>query len=54
LRNLITARYAERLSFEKIAQRFDYSNPVIAQHELKKAMSQLEGIVKLRLNITLN
>jgi DNA-directed RNA polymerase specialized sigma24 family protein len=52
--NLVQAHYAEQLSFEKIAQRFNYSNAVIAQHEVYKAMSQLEGIVKLRLNISLN
>jgi DNA-directed RNA polymerase specialized sigma24 family protein len=53
-RNLIQAYYAEQLSFEKIADRFSYSNAVIAQHEVYKAMTQLEGIVKLRLNISLN
>ncbi len=53
-RNLVHAYYAEQLSFEKIAERFNYSNAVIAQHEVYKAMNQLEGIVKLRLNITLN
>ncbi len=53
-RNLVQAHYAEHLSFEKIAVRFNYSNAVIAQHEVNKAMSQLEGIVKLRLNIALN
>jgi DNA-directed RNA polymerase specialized sigma24 family protein len=53
-RNLVYAHYAEHLSFEKIAERFSYSNAVIAQHEVNKAMSQLEGIVKLRLNISRN
>jgi DNA-directed RNA polymerase specialized sigma24 family protein len=51
---LLTARYAEQLSFEKIAQRFNYNNAVIAQHELNKAVHQLEGIVKLRMNNSLN
>ncbi len=53
-RNLVHAYYAEQLSFEKIADRFKYSNAVIAQHEVYKAMNQLEGIVKLRLNISRN
>jgi len=53
-RDLIHAHYAEQLSFEKIAERFSYSNAVIAQHEVYKAMQQLEGIVKVRLNISLN
>jgi hypothetical protein len=53
-KNLVHAYYAEQLSFEKIAVRFSYSNAVIAQHEVYKAMNQLEGIVKLRLNISLN
>jgi hypothetical protein len=53
-RNLLHAHYAEHMSFEKIAVRFNYSNSVIAQHEVVKAMTQLEGIVKIRLNITLN
>lgn len=53
-RNLVYAHFAEHLSFEKIATRYQYSNAVIAQHEVHKAMSQLEGIVKLRLNISLN
>ena len=53
-RNLVQAHYAEQMSFEKIALQFNYSNAVIAQHEVNKAMSQLEGIVKLRLNISMN
>ena len=53
-KNLVQAHYAEQLSFEKIAVRFNYSNAVIAQHEVNRAMSQLEGIVKLRLNISMN
>jgi len=53
-RKIIQARVAEGMSFEKIAEKFNYSNPVIAQFEVNKALSQLEGIVKLRLNISLN
>jgi len=53
-RNIVHARYAGHLSFEQIASRFNYSDAVIAQHEVNKAMNQLEGIVKLRLNISLN
>ncbi|MCX6291896.1 MAG: hypothetical protein NT126_09055 [Bacteroidetes bacterium] len=53
-KKLVHAHYGEKLSFEKIASRFNYSNAVIAQHEVNKAMNQLEGIVKLRLNISAN
>ena len=53
-RNLLHACYAERKSFEDIATKFEFSNAVIAQHEVNKAMNMLEGIVKLRLNISLN
>ena len=53
-RNLVHSHYAEQLSFEKIAKRFNYGNAVVAQQEVYKAMNQLEGIVKLRLNIFLN
>ena len=53
-RTLVHAYYAERLSFESIAEKFNFSNAVIAQHEVNKAMNVLEGIVKLRLNISLN
>ena len=51
---LVQAYYAERLSFETMAVRFNYSNPVIAQHEVNKAIAQLEGIVRLRLNMSEN
>ena len=54
IRKLLYSRYAEKLSFEQIAVRFDYSNPVIAQFEVNKAMSRLEGIVRIRLNIEQN
>jgi len=53
-RNLVYACFADHLSYEGIAARFNYSNAVIAQHEVNKAMNQLEGIVKLRLNISNN
>lgn len=51
---LVHAYYAERLSFETIAAKFNYSNPVIAQHEVNKAINQLEGIVTLRLKSSIN
>lgn len=51
-RKLLAARYAEKLSYEQIAARFEYSNPVIAQFEVNKAMNQLEGIVRARLNLS--
>ncbi len=54
IRKLLYSRYAEKLSFEQIAVRYDYSNPVIAQFEVNKAMSRLEGIVRIRLNIEQN
>ena len=54
LQKLLFARVVEKLSYEKIAERFQYSNAVIAQYELDKAFQQLEGIVKLRLNVSLN
>jgi flagellar biosynthesis/type III secretory pathway chaperone len=53
-KKLVQAYYAEGLSYEAIAVKFNYSNPVIAQHEVIKAMNQLEGIVMLRLYISLN
>jgi len=53
-RQLIYARYAEFMSFESIAARFTYSNAVIAQYEVNKAIQQLQGIVKVRLSIPLN
>ncbi|MBK6838575.1 MAG: sigma-70 family RNA polymerase sigma factor [Bacteroidetes bacterium] len=53
-RRLLAARYAENLSYEQIAVRFEYSNPVIAQFEVNKAMNQLEGIARARLNISSN
>lgn len=53
-KKLVQSYYAERMSFETIAVKFNYSNPVIAQHEVNKAIAQLEGIVKLRLNMSEN
>jgi hypothetical protein len=51
-RKILTARYVEKLSFEQIAARQNFSNPVIAQFEFNKAFSQFEKISKARLNIT--
>jgi hypothetical protein len=53
-RKLIYARVVEKLSYEKISQRFQYGNAVIAQQEFNRIYNQLEGIVKLRMNISLN
>ena len=53
-KKLVHAYYAERLSFETIATKFNFSNPVIAQYEVNKAINQLEGIVTLRLMSSLN
>jgi len=54
LQKLLFARIVEKMSYENIADRFQYSNAVIAQHEVHKALHQLEGIVKLRMNISTN
>ena len=51
---LLFLRYAERKSFEEIAAILNYSNPVIAQFEVEKAYRQLEGIVKVRFNMSQN
>ena len=49
-RKILAARYSEKLSFEQIAARMDFSNPVIAQFEFNKAFSQFEKISRARLN----
>jgi len=49
---LLYSRVAENLSYERIAEKFQFSNAVIAQYEVNKALNQLEGIVKLRMNIS--
>ena len=51
---LLFLRYAERKSFEEIAGILNFSNPVIAQFEVEKAYRQLEGIVKVRFNMSQN
>jgi hypothetical protein len=50
-RKILAARYAEKLSFEQIAARFEFSNPMIAQYEFNKAFSIFGNISKARLNI---
>jgi hypothetical protein len=50
-RELLFSRIADKMSYEHIMEKFKYSNAVIAQYELNKAYDQLEGIVKMRLNI---
>jgi hypothetical protein len=49
-KQILSARYAENMSFEQIASRFNFSNPVIAQFEVNKAYVQLAHIVNIRLN----
>ena len=49
---ILFSRIAEKMSYERIKNKFQFSNAVIAQYEVNKAMSQLEGIVKLRLNFS--
>ena len=50
-RKILAARYSEKLSFEQIAARMDFSNPVIAQFEFNKAFLQFEKISRARLNV---
>jgi hypothetical protein len=47
---LLAARYSGKLSFEQIAVKFNFSNPVIAQFEVNRAFLQYENVVKARLN----
>jgi len=54
VRKLLFARYVEYLSFEEIAARFNYEDPVVAQKEVEHAMLQLENISKIRLEISIN
>jgi len=49
---LLYSRVAGKMSYERIRDKFQFSNPVIAQYEVNKALNQLEGIVKLRLNFS--
>ena len=53
-RKILSARYVEKLSFEQIAVRLEYSNPIIAQFEFNKAFNQFENISRARLNIISN
>lgn len=53
-RKILSARYCENLTYEQIATRFDYSNPVIAQFEFNKAFLLFENIVRARLNVQSN
>jgi DNA-directed RNA polymerase specialized sigma24 family protein len=50
-RKILAARYVEKLSFEAIAVRHNFSNPVIAQFEFNKAFNQFEKIARARLNV---
>ena len=50
-RKILSARYAEKLSFEQIAVRLNFSNPVIAHFEFDRAFSQFEKIARTRLNV---
>lgn len=53
-RQLLFARVAEKRSFEQIAEVFNFSNAVIAEYEIDKALTLLEGIVRLRFAIPNN
>ncbi len=49
-KKLLSSRYTEKLSFEEIASRFEFSNPVIAEFEVHKALKQFRQISMARLN----
>lgn len=53
-RKILSLRYCEKLSFEQIAARLEFSNPVIAQFEFNRAFSQFENIANARLNVNSN
>jgi hypothetical protein len=50
-KSILSARYSDRQTFEQIAVRFEYSNPVIAEFECNKAFQLFENIVKARLAV---
>ena len=50
-KKLISLRIVEKLSFESIAARQNFSNPVIAQFEFNKAYAQFEKMAGARINI---
>jgi hypothetical protein len=49
---LLFSRVSGKMSYERIQEKFQFNNAVIAQYEVNKAFSQLEGILKLRLNFS--
>jgi hypothetical protein len=53
-RKILSARYCENLSFEQIAARLEFSNPIIAHFEFNKAFTQFENIGRARLNVQSN
>ncbi len=52
-KQLLSTRYVEKLSFEEIAARLEFSNPVIAQFEVNKALHQLQQLAIARLNLSI-
>ena len=52
-KKILSERYVENLSFEHIASKENFSNPVIAEFEFTKAYSQFENIIKSRLYVDL-
>ena len=46
---MLTAYFADNLSYEEIAVLFQLSNPAIAEHEVSRQMRKLEEIVKVTL-----
>ena len=49
-KKLLSARYTEKLTFEEIAVRFEFSNPVIAEFAVHKSLNQFRQIAQARLN----
>ncbi len=52
-KKILSARYTEKLSFEEIAARFEFSNPVIAEFEVHKALNQFQQISLARLDTSI-
>lgn len=52
-KQLLSTRYVEKLSFEEIAAKLEFSNPVIAQFEVNKAFHQLQQLAIARLNLSI-
>lgn len=49
-RDLLSARFADRMGFQQLAVRFGFGNAAIAEAEINKAMDRLERMVNTRLS----